>query len=195
LKKSGLEKNTLIIFTSDNGPHKEGGADPNFFKSYGPLRGFKRDLFEGGIRVPFIASWPGTIKPGVKSDHISAFWDMMPTFSELARVKLPVPTDGISMVPTLLSMKGQQEHPYLYWEFHEGGGKVAVRKGNWKGIKLNYGQNPDADMLLFDLSTDIHEDHNIAAEHPDIVAELEAIIKEAHVDSPIFNFGSPTIIN
>ena len=194
LKRLGLDKNTLVIFTSDNGPHREGGADPDFFKSYGPLRGVKRDMFEGGIRVPMIASWPGEIKAGSTSDHISAFWDVLPTFKELAGIKTPIATDGISMVPTLLGKKKQKAHEYLYWEFHEGGGKLAVRKGNWKGIKLNYAKNPDAKMLLFDLSNDLHEDNNIADQHPEIVAELEKIMKKSRTASKIFNFGSPTII-
>jgi arylsulfatase A-like enzyme len=194
LKRLGIEKNTLVIFTSDNGPHQEGGADPNFFKSNGPFRGYKRDMYEGGIRVPMVASWPGKIKAGMVSDHMSAFWDMMPTFCELTGQKIPAETDGISIVPTLFSKKNQQEHPYLYWEFHEKGGRLAVRKGNWKGIKLNYGKNPEATMLLFDLSKDIHEDHDIAPEHPEIVAELETIMKSARTESKLFNFGSQTII-
>ena len=194
LKRLGIADNTLIIFTSDNGPHREGGADPDFFKSYGPLRGFKRDLFEGGIRVPMIASWPAKIKAGSVSDHISAFWDMMPTFQELSGSKAKITTDGISMVPTLLSKNDQNAHPYLYWEFHEQGGRVAVRKGNWKGVKLNFKKNPNAQMLLFDLSTDLREENNIAKQHPEIVAELEQIMKDSHVPSEVFNFGSPTII-
>jgi arylsulfatase A len=194
LKRLGIEKNTLIIFTSDNGPHREGGADPDFFRSYGTLRGYKRDLFEGGIRVPMIASWPGRIKNGVVSNHISAFWDVLPTVKDLAGIKTPIETDGISMVPTLLGKKPQKPHEYLYWEFHEGGGKLAVRKGYWKGIKLNYANNPDAKMLLFNLSTDLREENNIAEEYPEIVIELENIMKEARVESEIFNFGSQTII-
>lgn len=194
LKRLGIDKNTLVIFTSDNGPHREGGADPDFFDSYGPLRGIKRDMFEGGIRVPMIASWPGKIKEGTKSDHISAFWDMLPTFRELAGIKTQVKTDGISILPTMLSKNNQKEHPYLYWEFHEGGGKIAVRKGKWKGIKLNYGKEPNAKMYLYDLSADIHEDHNLADQYPLVVAELEKIMKEAHTKSEIFDFGSETII-
>lgn len=194
LKRLGIEKNTLIIFSSDNGPHKEGGADPDFFDSNGPMNGYKRDLTEGGIRVPMIASWPGKIKAGSTSDHISAFWDMMPTVKELAGITTPIETDGISMVPALLGKKKQKSHEYLYWEFHEGGGKLAVRKGNWKGIKLNYAKNPNEKMLLYDLSKDIHEDNNIADQHPEIVAELEKIMKDARVESKIFNFGSHTII-
>jgi arylsulfatase A len=194
LRRLGIEDNTLIIFTSDNGPHREGGADPDFFKSYGPLRGVKRDLFEGGIRVPMIASWPGTIKPGSVSDHISAFWDMKPTFHELSGSKAQIETDGISIVPTLLSKKNQKEHEYLYWEFHEQGGRIAVRKGDWKGVKLNYARRPNAKMQLFNLSTDLREENNIADQHPEVVAELERIMKEAHVPSEFFNFGLPTIV-
>jgi len=194
LKRLGIEKNTLIIFSSDNGPHREGGADPDFFQSYGPLRGYKRDLFEGGIRVPMIAYWPEKINAGGVSDHISAFWDMLPTFRELSGSKAEIKTDGISLVPALLSKKGQREHPYLYWEFHEQGGRIAVRKGNWKGVKLNYAKKPNAPMLLFDLSTDLREENNIANQHPEVVAELEQIMKESHEPSKVFNFGSPTII-
>jgi len=195
LKRLGIDRNTLVILSSDNGPHREGGADPDFFKSYGPLRGYKRDLFEGGIRVPMIAAWPGTIKSGSVSHHISAFWDVMPTLKELAGVRKTIDTDGISMIPTLFSRKGQRTHDYLYWEFHEGGGKMAVRKGNWKGIKLNYAKNPEARMLLFDLSTDLREQHNIAAEHPDIVAELEQIMRDAREESDVFTFGVPGKVN
>lgn len=189
IKKLGIEKNTLVIFTSDNGPHIEGGADPDFFDSYGPLRGVKRDVYEGGIRVPMIAQCPEMIKAGSKTDLISAFWDVMPTFADLIHVKLKSQTDGISFLPTLKSSKKQKQHEALYWEFHENGGKVAVRMGNWKGVKLNYGKNPDAPMQLFDLSKDIHEDNNIAAENPEIVAQLEAIIKKEHVHTDEFNFG------
>jgi arylsulfatase A-like enzyme len=194
LKRLGIEKNTVVIFSSDNGPHREGGADLDFFDSYGPLRGIKRDMFEGGIRVPMIALWPGKIKAGSTSDHVSAFWDIMPTFKDLAGIKSRIKTDGISMLPTLLSEKNQKEHPYLYWEFHEQGGKIAVRMGNWKGIKLNYGKNPTANMLLYNLKTDLHEDHDVAKENPQIVADLEAIIKNARTESAVFNFGSETII-
>jgi arylsulfatase A len=189
LKKQGIDKNTIVIFTSDNGPHEEGGANPAFFNSYGPLRGVKRDMYEGGIRVPMIVSWPGKIQQGVKTEQVSAFWDFMPTFKELARVKTNFASNGISIVPTLLSNKKQKQHEYLYWEFHEMGGRIAIRKGNWKGIKLNYGKNPENKMLLFDLSTDIHEDNNVAEKHPEIVAELEKLIKSSRTESAVFNFG------
>ncbi|WP_423129994.1 arylsulfatase [Gaoshiqia sp. Z1-71] len=132
LKELGLDKNTLVIFTSDNGPHLEGGADPDYFDSNGPLRGYKRDVYEGGIRVPMIAWWPGKIKEGSVSDHISAFWDMWPTLAGLTGNEVPKEVDGISFLPTLLSQEGQQKHDYLYWEFHENGGRQAVRKDDWK---------------------------------------------------------------
>ena len=127
----------MIIVTSDNGPHREGGADPDFFKSYGPLRGVKRDMYEGGIRVPMIVRYPGKVKAGSVTHHVSAFWDVMPTLAELTQTVPYERTDGISFLPTLLGKGKQREHDYLYWEFHESGGKIAVRKDNWKAITLN----------------------------------------------------------
>jgi len=189
LKKQNLDKNTIIIFTSDNGPHREGGADPDFFKSYGPLRGVKRDMYEGGIRVPMIASCPGIIKSNSKSELVSAFWDMMPTFAVLIHSKKKIESDGISILPTLFSEKNQKQHPYLYWEFHEQGGKVAVRMGKWKGVKLNYGKTPNGPMELYDLSTDIHEDKNVVTKFPEIAGKIESIIKDSHTKSELFNFG------
>lgn len=189
LKRLGLDRNTLVIFTSDNGPHREGGNDPDFFDSYGSLRGIKRDLYEGGIREPMIAWWPGKINANVKSDLISAFWDLMPTFKQLTGIKLPIKTDGISILPTLISEKGQMYHKYLYWEFHEDGGKIAVRFGKWKGIKLNFNIHPEAPMLLFDLEKDIHEDNNVASQNPNIVNVIDSFMKKARTESSIFKFG------
>jgi arylsulfatase A len=134
----GIAERTLIIFTSDNGAHQEGGADPDFFNSNGPYRGHKRDLYEGGVHVPIMAYWPGRITPGKTSEQISAFWDMVPTFTELSGAT-PGNIDGISRVPTLLGQKGQRDHNYLYWEFHERGGRVAVRMGKWKGVRNGHG--------------------------------------------------------
>ncbi|MBN1154749.1 sulfatase-like hydrolase/transferase [candidate division KSB1 bacterium] len=171
-----LSSQTLIMFSSDNGPHQEGGADPQFFNSNGGLRGHKRDLYEGGIRVPFIASWPGHIPVGNNSDHISAFWDILPTFAELAGVKTPSAIDGISLVPTLMNRGNQREHDYLYWEFHEWGGRVAVRKGNWKAVRLNALVEPQHSLELYNLNDDPHEQHDVAKDHPDLVKEIEAII-------------------
>ncbi|MBC8874314.1 MAG: sulfatase-like hydrolase/transferase [Planctomycetes bacterium] len=181
LKETGLDKNTLVIFTSDNGPHQEGGHVMEYFDSNGQLRGKKRDLYEGGVRVPTIAHWPGVIEPGTESDHVSAFQDMMPTFAEIAGVDCPK-TDGISMAPTLLGKGEQREHEHLFWEFYEGGGKKAVLKGKWKGVRLNTFKEPDGPIELYDITADISEQKNVASEHPDIVANMARIMKEEHVD-------------
>ncbi|MHC4527368.1 MAG: arylsulfatase [Planctomycetota bacterium] len=180
----GIDENTLVMFSSDNGPHKEGGADPKFFGSNGPLRGKKRDLYEGGIRTPLIARWPGTIEAGAESDHVSAFWDYLPTCAELAGAKAPDNIDGISMVPTLLGKpKEQQEHEFLYWEFHERGGKQAVRMGKWKAVRLSLHKDPDNPLELYNLEDDLGEERDIAAQHPELIAKMEAYMKTAHTDS------------
>ncbi|MBP0904149.1 arylsulfatase [Mariniflexile gromovii] len=189
LKELGIEDNTIIVFTSDNGPHTEGGADPEYFNSNGPLKGFKRDLYEGGIRVPMIVKWPGKVKPGSKTDLVSAFWDVFPTFSEIAGEPIPEKLDGISFLPTLLNNSEQQkQHEYLYWEFHEKGGRQAVRKGNWKAVKYNVLKSPNAPIELYNLSNDIGEENNVAKQHPDILKEMEQILKEARTPSKIFKF-------
>lgn len=185
----GIKDRTLIVFTSDNGPHREGGADPDFFKSYGPFRGIKRDLTEGGIRVPFIASCPRVIPAGTTSDHVSAFWDMLPTFSDIAGVDMSVKCDGISFWMDLQGRRNQKEHDYLYWEFHEAGGKQAVRMGCWKGIRLDVAKNPDGKILLYDLSNDQHEDVDVAEKYPKIATKIEKIMNQARTPSPLFNFG------
>ncbi|MDR1865448.1 MAG: arylsulfatase [Bacteroidales bacterium] len=188
LKELGIDNNTVIFFSSDNGPHEEGGADPDFFNSSGPLRGVKRDLYEGGIRVPLIAWYPPGIAAASVSDHISAFWDMMPTFAELAGTKTPKNIDGISFVPTLFGKSGQKQHDFLYWEFHERGGRIAARKGKWKAVWLNVGNPEKTAVELYDLSKDMHEDHNVAAQYPDVLAEMGKI-KDTRVPSEIWNFG------
>lgn len=189
----GIAENTIIVFTSDNGPHEEGGADPDYFDSNGPLKGVKRDLYEGGIRVPMIIKWPGKIASGSTTEHISAFWDVMPTFSEIAGVQIPKNTDGISFLPTLSGQDEQQkEHDYLYWEFHERGGRQAVRKGKWKAVKYNVFKRPDAALELYNLEEDIGEENNIAKSHPEIVKEMEAIIDAARTPSEVFTFGQGT---
>ncbi len=187
LEETGIAENTLLIFTSDNGSYTEGGYHYSMHNSNAPLRGGKRDLYEGGIRVPMIAWWPGKIKPGSLSDHISGFQDMMPTFAELAGAQ-PVPqTDGISMVPALLGHPDQQQtHEYLYWEFHERGGRQAVRMDNWKAVRLNVRQNRDAPIELYDLNEDISEQHNLADRHPDVVEKIDRIMREAHIPSQLF---------
>ena len=187
LDRLGLTENTLILFTSDNGPHQEGGADPEFFNSGGGLRGIKRDLYEGGIRVPMIARWPGTVASGTTTSHVSAFWDFLPTACDIAGIDSPEHTDGISYLPVL---KGQQqpEHGFLYWEFHEKGGKQAVLMDPWKGVRLDVSQNPNSPLELYNLAEDPAETNNIASAHPDIVVQMEAIMEEAHVPSAVFAF-------
>lgn len=187
LKELGLDKNTIVIFTSDNGPHREGGANPDYFLSYGPLKGVKRDVYEGGIRVPMVAWCPDKIKAGVKNDHISAFWDVMPTLAELTGVALPETGDGISFLPTLFSKDGQKQHEYLYWEFHELNGREALRSGNWKLIRQPI--VGETILELYDLSSDIHEDNNLAQQNPEKVKELEVLMDGARTESPLFNFG------
>lgn len=188
VKELGLAEHTLIIFTSDNGPHLEGGADPDFFNSNGPFRGYKRDLYEGGIRVPMIASWPGKIRAGSETDHISAFWDVLPTLSTIAEIEIPQDTDGISFLPLLLDKGEQQEHDYLYWEFHEQGKKQAVRMGKWKAVKTEIADNPDGPIELYDLAVDAGEEQNLADQHPEVVQEMERIMQEAHQEDPAWPF-------
>lgn len=187
LKTLGLEENTLVIFTSDNGPHREGGANPDFFQSYGPLRGVKRDLYEGGIRVPMIAWCPGSIAAGTQSEHLSAFWDVMPTLADLAGITVPTETDGLSFVPTLFGKGEQAKHAYLYWEFHEQKGRQALRTDQWKLIRQPI--NGESRLELYDLTSDIHEDHNLIASHPEKAKELEGILDGARTESALFNFG------
>lgn len=188
LRRCGLDKNTLVIFTSDNGPHQEGGADPDFFKSYGPLKGLKRDVYEGGIRVPMIAWMPERIAQGSTSNHVSAFWDIMPTLAELVGGEVKH-TDGVSMLPTLFGTEGQAQHSYLYWEFHELGGRQAVRQGDWKLIRQPVANEQESKLELYNLSNDLHEDVNLASEYPEKVEQLEALMDSVRVESPLFNFG------
>ncbi len=182
LKELGLSENTLVIFTSDNGPTiKVGGADSDFFQSAGPLRGLKMSLYEGGIRVPMIARWPGKVQPGTQTDHLSAFWDVLPTLAEVAGAKSPDEIDGVSFAPTLLGGPNQTQHEYLYWEY---GRMQAVRLGKWKAVRPNAKKNPDAPVQLFDLQTDIGETTDLAAENPDIALKTQQIMRDARTDSP-----------
>lgn len=182
LKELGIDEKTLVVFTSDNGPHREGGSEPDFFDSNGPLRGIKRELTDGGIRVPFIARWPGKIVPGSVSAHVGYAGDMMATFAELAGVEAPK-NDGISIVPTLLGKGDQQQrHPYLYWEFHEGGFGQAVRFGNYKAIRTTRGKpkNQEPKTELYDVAQDIGETTDLASSKPELVAQAEKYMAEAH---------------
>jgi arylsulfatase A-like enzyme len=178
LTKLGVESNTVVFFTSDNGPHKE-TVKPEFFRSSGPLRGIKRDLYEGGIRVPMIARWPGRIKPGTVSDQVWAFWDFLPTAAALAGAKLPEKTDGISMLPALLGKKQTNQHEFLYWEFHEQGSKQAVRMGDWKAVRLA----PGKPLELYNLKTDLAETTDVAAEQPEVIAKIEKYLLTARTES------------
>jgi arylsulfatase A len=182
LKKLGLDSNTLVIFTSDNGPR----VNQMRFNSSGYLRGFKRDLYEGGIRVPFIAWWPGHIKNTTVSDHVSTFWDFLPTACTLAGVERPFTTDGISYLPTLLATGNQKQHDYLYFEFHEGDGAQAVRKGQWKAVVSGVKRENPSALELYNLENDPSEKNNVADQFPEISAEMSSIIKKAHVPSPAF---------
>ena len=187
LEELGIAGNTLVIFTSDNGSHSEGGYHYTMLDSNGPLRGGKRDLYEGGIRVPTIAWWPGIVEAGTVSDHISGFQDMLPTFAELAGIAPPPGIDGISMVPSLLGTGDQKEHEYLYWEFHEQGGKQAVRWDDWKAVRLNVRANPDnAPVELYNLSDDIGEENNVADNHPEIAERMVEFMREAHIPNKVF---------
>jgi arylsulfatase A-like enzyme len=188
LEKYGIEENTIVLLSSDNGPHREGGHMPDYFNSNGGLRGHKRDLYEGGIRCPLLVRWPGKVKAGSTSDHISAHWDLFPTFCELAGTETPRNLDGISFLPTLLGKK-QEQHEYLYWEFFEGGGKRAVRIGKWKAVQnqlTRKGQN--ASVEIYDLTTDRAEKNNLATRKPELIARARDIFKQAHTPSKIWKF-------
>ena len=178
LEARGLGRRTLILFTSDNGPHQEGGADPAFFNSSGGLRGIKRDLYEGGIRVPMIARWTGTVPAGRVSPSPWAHWDLLPTLVEAAGGQPPGGIDGISMLPALRG-KQQPEHPIFYWEFHERGFQQAVRMGSWKAVR----PKPGAPLELYDLEKDEHEAHDVAAAHADIVKKIEVYLQTARTPS------------
>lgn len=179
LKEKGHAENTLIIFTSDNGPHKENGGDPVFFNSSGIFKGIKRDLYEGGIRVPFIAYWPGKIKPAV-TEQPAALWDIYPTFLQLAGVNVKDKVDGYSLTPLLFNKGKQKKHSYFYWEFHENNGRQAVRWGNWKGVRLNVGKDGNAPIELYDLSVDPSEQNNVASKNPAVVKKITQLMKQAH---------------
>jgi arylsulfatase len=188
-----LAENTVIMFTSDNGAtHLNLQADVKFFESVGPLRGLKGSVYEGGIREPLIVRWPGRIKPGTVSDLVSAHYDAMPTLAEIAGVKPPKETDGISYLPTLLGKPDQQkQHAHLFWDFAGYGGQLAIRMGRWKGVKQKVAKNPDTPLELYDLDTDIGEKTNVAAKYPEVVAKIERLLLDDR-EKPVverFRFG------
>jgi len=179
LKRLAIGSNTVVFFTSDNGPHKEGGVNPKFFNSSGGLRGIKRDMYEGGIRVPMIVRWPGKIPAGKVSEQVWAFWDFLPTAAEIAEQKQPENIDGISMLLTLLGKQQTNQHEFLYWEFHEKGSKQAVRMADWKAVRLA----PKEPLELYDLKTDFSETNNVAEQHPEIVTKIEDYLRTARTES------------
>jgi uncharacterized sulfatase len=189
LKELGIAERTLVLFSSDNGPHREGGQNFERFRPAGPLRGLKRDLYEGGIRVPLIAWWPGTIPPGTASDHVGYFGDFFATAAELVGVPVPEGLDSISFLPTLLGKSQEQkQHRYLYWEFYERGSSQAVRAGKWKAVRkpMIHGRTE-----LYDLEADLAESTDLAEQFPEVVVQMEAFMKEAHVPSDRWQVPSP----
>ncbi len=189
IRSLGLDKNTLIIFSSDNGPHIEGGADPDYFNSNGIFRGYKRDLYEGGIRVPMIARWTGVIGPGTVTDHVSAFWDFIPTFGELTGAQYSADIDGVSFLPTLTGQGKQQQHDHLYWEFHEQGGRRVLRDGDWKLVQYNVNKNPQGKYELYNLENDPEEKSDLAAKYPKRVKAMKKILLNEHTPSQAFPFA------
>jgi arylsulfatase len=197
LKDEGIYENTLIVFTSDNGPSYAGGADPEFFDSakpfdgeYGRGKGF---LYEGGIRVPMIASWPAKIKPSTESDHVSAHYDMLATFADIAGYEVPEDTDGISLLPTLLSEEAQAEHEFLYWEFPSYGGQVAMRMGDWKLVRQNLLNDDGPTLELYNLKDDPTETTNLAEAHPEILKKAAEVFRVEREKPEMENFKIPLI--
>lgn len=180
LKKQGVYDNTLIVFTSDNGPHQEGGNNPDFFNSNGIYRGYKRDLYEGGIRVPTVVSWAGNIPAGEESDFAYAFWDYLPTFAELVGQEVLGEIDGLSVLPTLLGKEGQKERDYFYFEFLEMGGRQAVIKDNWK--LLHQDIRFDSTFELYNIASDPGEHHNLIELFPEKAEELKEIMENARTE-------------
>lgn len=188
LHQLGIDRNTLVLFTSDNGPHREGGHDPSYFNSSGGFRGIKRQLHEGGMRVPMIAYWPDRIRKGRSSDHPGASWDFLPTFASMLSAKAPAGIDGISLLPLLTGNGKQAQHEFLYWEFHEDGGRQAVRMGKWKGVRQQAMKIADAQIELYDLSNDPAESHDISASQPEVVARIRKVMQTQHIENKDFPF-------
>ncbi|MFR9656890.1 MAG: sulfatase-like hydrolase/transferase, partial [Rikenellaceae bacterium] len=188
VERLGLTENTVILFASDNGPHQEGGADPDYFNSNWDYRGYKRSLTDGGIRTPFIVSWKGQIAAGSGSEHVSAFWDMLPTMAELAGVELTAPTDGISMVAELTGKGEQHKHEFLYWEYSLSGGLQILRMDQWKVHRTKVNNGPNGPVLLYNILEDKEELNDVAAQHPDVVKRALEIMDREHVPSDVFPF-------
>ncbi|MEY8607615.1 arylsulfatase [Parabacteroides segnis] len=188
LKKKGILENTIVVFTSDNGTHKEGGHDPEAFDSNGAFRGYKRDLYEGGIRTPFIVQWPEKIQPGSVSFHVSAFWDFLPTVCDLINEPVPTDVDGVSYLSELSGDGEQKKHDYLYWEFHEQGGKQAVLKDNWKLIRLHVDNPSKSYFELYNLNADPSEQMNVVSQYPEKVKYLSSLLDKAHTHSVLYPF-------
>lgn len=186
LREKGMHDNTLVIFTSDNGSHSEGGYQPLMLDSSGPFRGHKRDLYEGGIRVPFVVRWPASIKPSQTSAHPSAFWDFLPTACEIAGAPVPAGLDGISFLSTLLGSGDEKPHDFLYWEFHEQGGRRALRSGDWKLVQYGLANTPPGPLELYNIKEDPAESNNLAAGHPDVLKSLMKKLDGARQPSALF---------
>lgn len=182
-----LLENTIIFFSSDNGPHSEGGLNPTILNSSGSLRGKKRDLYEGGIRVPLIVSWKGKIPSNSTSEHVSAFWDFFPTITDLLNISNPKSIDGISYLPTLLDTGKQKEHDFLYWEFHGRGGKQTVLHNNWK-IVVNKVNSSNPQIELYNLSTDPAESKDLSDQNVEVLKKMKNIMRSAHKENPVFRF-------
>lgn len=190
LESLGLADDTVVLFSSDNGVTSlKAQVDYDFFGSKGPFRGVKGSVYEGGIRVPLVVRWPGKVRPGAGSDHVSAFYDFMPTFCDIAGIDTPKGTDGVSFLPTLLGQsKRQKDHEFLIWEFHGYGGQQAVRMGDWKAVRVNCFRKPDGPVELYNLAEDIGESKNLAEDRPELVKRLAGIMESEHAPSEIFDF-------
>jgi arylsulfatase len=183
LAELGLDEQTLVMFSSDNGPTFNGGTDSAFFESAGPFRGLKTELYEGGIRVPMVARWPGRITPSQVTDHLSAQWDVLPTVLDVVGVEPPGEVDGVSFVPTLLGTGEQGEHETMYWEL---GRQQAVRAGDWKLYRRANAEGEIVRVELYNLRDDIGEQRDLAGEQPEVVARLIAIAEQSRVRSEVF---------
>ena len=188
LDRKGILNNTIVIFTSDNGTHVEGGHDPMYFDSNGPFRGTKRDLYEGGIRTPFIVSWPSVVQPGTVSFHVSTFWDFLPTVCELIDVSTPEDTDGLSYLSALTGLGKQKQHENLYFEFHEQGGKQAIICDSWKLIRLNVNQPSKERYELYNLNADPAETSDVAAMYPEKVRLMKKMMFDSHIKNENWMF-------